>query len=146
MELTTDQKGAIAESAVIHAAAKLGIGVYKPISDGERYELILDLRPPLLRVQCKWARLSAEVVIVRCYSCRRSASGMVVRPYTADEADAIAAYCPDTDRCYLLSPDVFDGRRAVQLRIVPSRNNQRLGVNWADDFAFEARMAALLGP
>jgi hypothetical protein len=40
VELTTDQKGAIAESAIVHAAIKLGIGVYKPLSDGERYDLV----------------------------------------------------------------------------------------------------------
>jgi hypothetical protein len=27
--LTTDQKGAIAESAIVHAAIKLGVGVYR---------------------------------------------------------------------------------------------------------------------
>ena len=45
--LTTDQKDAIAESAIAHEAIKLGIGVFKPLSDGERYDLILDLRPRL---------------------------------------------------------------------------------------------------
>jgi hypothetical protein len=41
--LTTDQKGAIiGESAIAHAAIKLGIGVYKPLSDGERYDLIFE--------------------------------------------------------------------------------------------------------
>jgi hypothetical protein len=32
--LTTDQKGAIAETAIAHEAAKLGIGVLKPINEG----------------------------------------------------------------------------------------------------------------
>jgi hypothetical protein len=40
--LTTDQKGAIAESAILHAAIERGIGVYVPFGD-ER--LRLDLRP-----------------------------------------------------------------------------------------------------
>lgn len=30
--LTTDQKGSIAETAIIHAAAKLGIGVLMPMA------------------------------------------------------------------------------------------------------------------
>jgi hypothetical protein len=41
VELTTDQKGAIAETAIVHTAIKLGIGVAKPIAD-ERYDLIFD--------------------------------------------------------------------------------------------------------
>ena len=43
MELSTDQKGAIAESAIGHAAIKLGIGVLKPLTDGHRYDLVFDL-------------------------------------------------------------------------------------------------------
>jgi hypothetical protein len=34
--LTTDQKGAAAELAIAHAAAELGIGVFKPLTDGAR--------------------------------------------------------------------------------------------------------------
>ena len=41
--LTTDQKGAIAEAAIAFAAVKLGIDVYKPLSDGTRYDLIIDV-------------------------------------------------------------------------------------------------------
>jgi hypothetical protein len=52
--LSTDQKGAIAEAAIAFAATKLGVGVFKPLTV-EPYDLIFDLRPRLIRVQCKWA-------------------------------------------------------------------------------------------
>jgi hypothetical protein len=71
---------------------------------------------------------------------------MIVRTYTADEVDAIAAYCPDTDRCYLLPTTLCCLRRMVHLRLSPSRNNQRDGINWASDFTFEARLGAPVGP
>ena len=51
MEWSTDQKGAIAESAIAHAAIRLGLGVSKPLTDGDRYDLIFDLDPGLVRVQ-----------------------------------------------------------------------------------------------
>ena len=92
----------------------------------------------LLRVQCKWAVRSGEVVVVRCYSSRRAREGMRVRKYTAAEVDVIAAYCADIDRCFVLLPRHFDGRRQLHLRLGPSRNNQRCGVNWADDFLLES--------
>jgi PD-(D/E)XK endonuclease len=63
--LTTDQKGAIAETATVHAAVKLGIGVYKPISEGGRYDLSFDIGSRLLRVQCKWATRCGDVIAVR---------------------------------------------------------------------------------
>jgi hypothetical protein len=144
--LSTDQKGAIAELAIAHEAAALGVGVFKPLTDGERYDLIFDLRPRLVRVQCKWAARVNDVVVVRCRSCRRTREGLVHRGYTPEEVDAIVAYCLDIDRCYFLPIEAFDGRAALQLRLAPSRNNQRAGINWADDFDFEARLEALLGP
>ncbi len=145
-ELSTDQKGAIAETAIAHAAVKLGIGVFRPVSEGERYDLILDLRPSLVRVQCKWAALDGDVVRVRCYSCRRTAEGLHQRGYTSAEVDAIAAYCADLDRCFYFPLSWLHGRRTVQLRLNRARNNQREGVNWVDDLGFERLRSTLLGP
>jgi hypothetical protein len=138
--MTTDQKGAIAETAIALAAIKLGIGVFRPIGD-ERYDLIFDLRPELCRVQCKWATRYGDVVVVRCYSNRRAREGLVRRLYTADEIDAFAAYSHELDRCFFLPIDRFS-RNEVRLRLQPARNNQRRGITWADDFDF----AATLGP
>ena len=49
--LTSDQKGAIAETAIIHEAVKLGIGVLKPVNEGLRYDLVLDVDEQLIRVR-----------------------------------------------------------------------------------------------
>lgn len=75
MKWSTDRKGSIAESAIVHAAIKLGLSVSKPLTDGDRYDLIFDLDPALVRVQCKWAVLLGDVVTIRCYSCRRTRDG-----------------------------------------------------------------------
>ena len=144
--LTTDQKGAVAETAVMHAAVKLGLDIYKPVHDGGRYDLIVEVDGRLMRVQCKFARLKGDVVVVRCYSTRRAREGLRKRVYRADDVDLIAAYCPELDRCFLLFDHEFDGRTQVDLRIHRCRNNQRTGINWAEDFAFEARLRTLVGP
>lgn len=145
--LTTDQKGAIAELAIACEAARLGVGVFKPLTDGERYDLILDVRSTLLRTQCKRARRLGDVVIVPCYSARRAREGVRKRVYRATEVDAIAAYCASLDRTFLLLASEFDGRSAVQQRLRPSRNNnQQLRINWAEDFKLDARLKALVGP
>jgi hypothetical protein len=67
VQLTTDQKGAIAELEIARRAAELGIGVWHAYTV-ERYDLIFDLRPQLLRVQCKWVSRYGDVIVVRCYS------------------------------------------------------------------------------
>ena len=144
--LSTDQKGSIAEAEIAAAAIKLGIGVFKPLTDGERYDMIFRIGARLVRVQCKWATREGDVLVVRCYSCRRSRDGLMRRRYTAEEIDAIAAYSVELDRCFFLPIERFPGRSTIHLRLVPSRNNQALGINWADDFDFTATLGRLVGP
>jgi PD-(D/E)XK nuclease superfamily protein len=135
--LTTDQKGAVAELAIARAAAELGIGVWGSYTV-ERYDLIFDLRPRLVRVQCKWATRRGDIISVPCYANRRNRDGLLRTFYSPEEIDAFAGYCADLDRCYFLSLETFASRSAIQLRLAPTKNNQRVGVNWAKDFEFAA--------
>ena len=145
-ELSTNDKGAIAETAIVHAAVKLGIEVYRPVSEGGRYDMILAIGRRLDRVQCKWAALKGDVVQIRVYSCRRTRDGFVKRGYSEEEIDAVAAYCAPLDRCLYVPVAWIGGRTAVQLRVRPTRNNQHIGINWLDDFAFERLRFDLAGP
>jgi hypothetical protein len=140
--LTTDQKGAIAEMAIAYEAAKLGVEVYRPIAEGGRFDMIFLLGEELVRVQCKWAARHEDVVLIRCYSSRRTREGVRRRLYTADEIDAFAAYCPELERWYFLPIRRFVGKTEIRLRLSPTRNNQASGVIWADDFDFAARLTA----
>jgi len=110
--LTTNQRGAIAEAEIVAAALKLGIGVFSSVQD-ERYDLIFDLSPILLRVQCRSAVLDGDVVVIRCYSTRRSATGLLKRVYTRNEVDAIAASAAEIDRAFLIPISRIDGRSHI---------------------------------
>jgi PD-(D/E)XK endonuclease len=138
--LSTNDKGAIAEAAIVLAAVKLGVGVYKPVGEGGRADPILELGRRLLRVQCKWAPRHGDVIAIRWYSSRRVDGGFRKRSYTPEEIDAIAAYCPELERCYLLPIEEFGARTAVQLRLGPTLNNQSRLVNWAEDYEFGATL------
>jgi PD-(D/E)XK endonuclease len=62
--LTPSQKGAIAETAIVAAATKLGIPVLRPVAEGGRYDIVLDVDGQLLKVQCKWAPRKGGVIVV----------------------------------------------------------------------------------
>jgi hypothetical protein len=146
-ELTTNQKGAAAEWAIIHVATRLGVEIYRPIFEGGRYDLVFAIGARLLRVQCKWAVKRGGVVTIRCYSSRRSRDGFLKRAYSAADVDLIAAYCDPLDVCYLLPPELFDGQTDVSLRVAPPANNQERRIHWASDFEFAAKLVELgLGP
>ncbi len=65
---------------------------------------------------------------------RHTPSGYRKTLYTADEIDAIAAYAPATDRCYLIPVHDTEGHPAISLRLTPTRNNQAKGIRWAQDY------------
>ena len=144
-ELTTNQKGLIAETAIVHEAVKYGLCVLRPFSD-ERYDLVLDVGGRFVRLQCKWARRRNEVVVVVCHSNRRAPEGFRRRTYSGGETDVIAAYCPDVNCCYFIPASIFSGRSQLHLRLEGTRNNQRRGIHWARDYEFEATLGSLSGP
>ena len=119
---------------------KLGYDVYRPLNDGTRYDLIIDIDGRLLRVQCKWGSRRGDVISIHCCRSRRTATGHLKRAYTAGEVDAFGIYCAELDRCYLLPIDGFSGQKQIRLRLAPARNNQREGIHWAEAYEFAARL------
>jgi PD-(D/E)XK endonuclease len=91
--LTTNQKGTLAEAKIAALAIELGLGVSRPLDD-ERYDLILDLRPALVRVQCKWAARVGDVVSARLYTTRRGPEGLRNRRYSVGEFDVFRLVLP----------------------------------------------------
>jgi hypothetical protein len=137
--LTTDQKGAIAEAAIVAAAIEAGIGVARPFVD-ERYDLVFDLGASLLRIQCKWASRVGEVIAVRCYSARRSADGLIKRVYSSEDVDAFAVYCHDQRSCYLIPFVDVPAGGTIQLRLAATRNGQQQRIRWASQYEFAATL------
>jgi prevent-host-death family protein len=128
------------------AAVELGIPVLRPMAEHGRYDLGFEIGDRILRVQCKWGRLddrSAVIAVNLQSSWYTPGRGYVRRPYSEDEIDAVAVYCGDIDRCYLLPSALVAGRRAMHLRLLPPRNSQRACINLAADFEFAGAVAQL---
>jgi prevent-host-death family protein len=139
-----NHKGNVAELAIATEAARLGLSVLKPLTEHERYDLVLGTAGRLLRVQCKWASRQGDVITVRLKSSYHSPTrGYVTATYDDSEVDAIAVYCGDLARCYLLPISLVAGRGAVTLRLSPARNNQRAALNLAAEYEFSGAVAQL---
>jgi hypothetical protein len=98
---------------------------------------VVDLEPDLLRVQCKLARRVAGVLSVNLKTNRCTPGGYVSTSYTSGEVDAIGAYSPELDRCFLIPIAEVAGGRVIHLRLEPAKNNQVECVRWADDYALD---------
>jgi prevent-host-death family protein len=137
-------KGNVAELAIAAEAARLGLTVLMPMTEHERYDLVLGIAGRLLRVQCKGASLRDEVIRVRCDCSYHSPTrGYVRSTYGVDEVDAIAVYCGELRKCYFLPIADFAGKKMIHLRSGPARNNQRASLHWATDYEFPGAVAQL---
>ena len=141
--LTPSSKGGIAEIAIAAEAIKIGVVVLRPVIEGSRYDLLFDVDGLLLRIQCKWARRKGNVVVVNTRTSRQTPRGYVRTTYTASEIDAIAAYCPDLDRCYLMPVRDVAGRQSIHLRLTPASNNQEVAITYAASYEIHGAIAQL---
>ncbi len=138
-----NQKGAIAELKVATAATCLGVPVLRPMTEHGRYDLAFEMGDRLLRTQCKWAGVRGEAVVVNLRTSYLSKTREVRAAYGADEVDAVAAYCDELDRCYLLPIGLVEGMCAITLRLRPPRNGQRAALHWAADYELPGAIAQL---
>lgn len=133
-----NHKGNVAELAIATEAARLGLSVLKPLTEHERYDLVLGVSGKLLRVQCKWAKKKGDVVLVNLATSRRGPDGYVRTNYSAADVDAIGAYCEELASCFLIPIGVVDGQWAIHLRLAQTRNGQRAALHFAEQYRLGA--------
>jgi prevent-host-death family protein len=139
MFVDSNHKGNVAELAIATEAARLGLSVLKPLTEHERYDLVLGMGGELLRIQCKWGSCKSDVICVRVSSSYHSPTrGYVKSTYDESEIDALAVYCGDLDRCYLLPVSMVAGHQLLHLRISAPRNNQRAAITYASEYELGA--------
>jgi prevent-host-death family protein len=136
----TNHKWNVAEAEIAAAAARLGIDVLRPQFEHGRYDLLFEIGSRFMRVQCKWAGLvrGKSVIYVQLSGSRHTPGGYVRTTYSADEIDAVAAYCEELDQCYLLPIDLVAGKHGLHLRLTAPQNAQRAALNWAADYRLGA--------
>ena len=139
-----NHKGAVAEAAIALAAVRLGVEVFKPLSEHSRCDMIFEVTGILYRVQCKTARRQGEVVVIPLLTASCTPSGYVRSRYGVEEIDLIAAYCHELDRSYLLP---FEGKvgwqTTINLRLSAPLNGQRASINYASEYEFPGAVAQL---
>lgn len=137
MELSTAQKAEIAMAKVRLRAAEKGIAVSVPTSDSVRYDLVIDDRGKLLRAQVKYCSRQSSTttgaVALELTSYHRSGK-LSFAGYTASEVDIILVYIPRTDQVLCFGPQVFAGRKEIQIRLEPTKNGQAKGCLFASDY------------
>lgn len=119
MFMTNSFKGQYAVLMVEKRALEKGFLVSHPISSQCRYDLIIDDGNTLFRVQVKYGNVKTK---------ESGASKVCLRknnkPYLTSEIDALAIYLPILDKICWVTGNDFHGKKALQIRLEPSKNGQ----------------------
>ena len=97
---SSNQKGKIAESAVILRLTLSKYDIYKSFFDGDKFDmLVANDNYKIIKLQVKWcggAKNGQKYIKSRCSNGRNSA-----RRYTKDELDFFIGYDIESDTCYI---------------------------------------------
>lgn len=135
--------GSVAEAAIALEAIRLGVEVYRPVSEHARADLIFGVGSRTYRIQCKSARRQGDVLVIRFVTSWHSPKGYVRNKYSSDEIDFFAAHCHELDRNFLIPIGLVDGHSGLSLRLAAPRNNQMAAIHFAQDYAFAGAVAQL---
>lgn len=137
----TKDKGDLGVACVIKDLLIHGIDVALPMSEHLPFDIVaISPSGTLARVSGKFRTMNALGHIqIRALSIWSDRHGVHKRWHEPGDYDAVATYCPDTDQCYYLQA-VEMCSPTTTLRILESRNGQKVGVRMADQFTDPHRM------
>lgn len=118
----------------MYEAAKRGYIVCVPHGHDCRYDIIIDKKGILERVQIKTIRSDGNMVVIPCRSTGKNVGKCTTKKYTSEQIECIIVYDLTTDRIAYIPVSSFVGHDNITLRYVPAANNQVKGVRWFADY------------
>ena len=107
--MDTKLKGDIAEQAVIFQSLKNGWEVLKPVGDRLSYDLVLDVKSRLVKIQVKaaWFDEKSQNYVVDNRRTKTNRRKMVRDFYTSNDFDFAILYIDTLHVFYVIPVDVF---------------------------------------
>ena len=125
--MKTYEKGAIGEHRVVADLISKGYRVHKPLSESLPYDLVVSIKGFFFKIQVKYVTLKSGYIETspRSINSRKKYSVNI-------DFDMLAIFCPDTQECYYVWRNEFEG--SIRLRFRKPKNNQGKGVHLAKDY------------
>ena len=140
MARNTKEVGNLTELQCITGLYELGCDISIPFGNSQKYDLIMDYRGKLYKVQVKHAQdqFSESGVLTHFTFKTRwqghNANGYTQTSYTKDDIDFFATY--HKGKIYLIPVEECSGATKT-IRYVPPKSGQRKGINFAQDYLAE---------
>lgn len=94
-----------------------GYNVSVPITDTQRYDLVVEQDNIVYRVECKTTDYQSEygIPIVSVKTCGGNRSGQTIKKISKNEADLLFAYDINSNSCWIIPIVDIDGMSALSL-------------------------------
>lgn len=138
--------GDIGEAVAITEFTKKGCIISKPLSGNARYDLIIEYKSKLYRVQVKTTNDIKEEtkMIFATKTTNYNKGSWQSVGYTSDDVDIFFLYCLKNNWCGLyLGEENGDFVKEITIRTQLSKNNQSRKIRLADEYAFENQFLKL---
>lgn len=124
--MDTKLKGDIAEQEVVLYALKQGWGVLKPVGDRLPYDLVLDIRGTLIKIQVKsaWYDASRQNYVVDNRRTKTNRRQMIRETYCLSDFDFAVIFIENLNVFYVFPCAVFISY-ASEIHLVESDKRQR---------------------
>ena len=132
--MKTKQKGLLSEQVVICELLRRDYTVLTTIGDNARYDLVLDYKGTLLKVQVKTGRLRNGAIVFQTRS-TQSNRRKRYSSYYSGQINLFMLYCPETEQVYFCPIELAgsEGR----LRVDEAQSCNQFGRKWAHDFTLD---------
>lgn len=125
----THIKGLIGELEFSSHLIRNGWNVFTPLNQNSRIDMIIEKEGRLMKIQVKYCAPSGGCIKVNLEHRIRA-----TKHFSSKDIDGIGVYEPTKQKFYLIPFDKILPRQGIWLRIDDSRNKQKAGINWAQDF------------
>jgi PD-(D/E)XK endonuclease len=121
--------------AVMLALHEAGFQFAIPFGENTRYDLIVDDKGTLARVQCKSGRLrDGAIRFATCSSYGHHRHPLEARRDYQGQVDFFAIYCPETCGVYLVPIEDLPVKVSGALRVAAARNGQKRRIRSAAQY------------
>jgi len=133
--MNTKEIGNLTELQCITGLYKIGCDVSIPFGNSQKYDLIIDYKNTLYKIQVKHANdHNGEYFTFKTRWQGHNMSGYTQNRYTKDDIDFFATYY--NGDVYLIPVEECSGSDKT-IRIAPPKKNQIKGINFAENYLAE---------
>jgi len=134
--------GELTEATILLEFLKQNISVSLPWGDNQSYDMIIDYKNKLYKIQCKTGRLSDDdtFLMIPFRSTHSNKNQTYTKYYSEKNVDFFATY--HNNKVYLVPVSCVQ-KTAIHLRLLPCKNNQVKSINWAKDYELDAQLNIL---